>query len=335
MCVYMIWYHVGFGLDKCLSNFFDGMISSFPLLPFCMMKESSAPKATNIIRPSNQNTTVKSYPPQFVSKPSKIIASSKIHEKSSTFSLYDPKQHTATFQPLKKPVIELYKPGKYQLKMLTRPQPISQKLEQQVSDPIPPSFALHMPINKPEMVDQKQENLSILSDNEDAENQAEAEDSQGEEEEEEEEEEEQQNTVDDSLPEARINRKIADLEISNKSLLTINEMLESTVRHQAKQVASFKKQMMTIPDQEEQQEQQRREEIIQQAENEEDWENDEQFNRLKRMTEMLIEQAQNALVFQAQAAGGRVIMTGHHHRRSSSTRRHRSTRSSNNETQQQ
>lgn len=61
---------------------------------------------------------------------------------------------------------------------------------------------------------------------------------------------------------------------------------------------------------EEQQEQQRREEIIQQAENEEDWENDEQFNRLKRMTEMLIEQAQNALVFQAQAAGGRVIMTG-------------------------
>jgi len=61
---------------------------------------------------------------------------------------------------------------------------------------------------------------------------------------------------------------------------------------------------------EEQQEQQRREEIIRQAENEEDWENDEQFNRLKRMTEMLIEQAQNALTFQAQATGGRVITTG-------------------------
>ena len=60
----------------------------------------------------------------------------------------------------------------------------------------------------------------------------------------------------------------------------------------------------------EQQEQQLREEIIQQAENEEDWENDEQFNRLRRMTEMLIEQAQNALLFQAQATGGRVIMTG-------------------------
>lgn len=61
---------------------------------------------------------------------------------------------------------------------------------------------------------------------------------------------------------------------------------------------------------EEQKEQQLREEIIQQAENEEDWENDEQFKRLKQMTEMLIEQAQNALTFQAQATGGRVIMTG-------------------------
>ncbi|KAF1803281.1 hypothetical protein FB192DRAFT_1434658, partial [Mucor lusitanicus] len=324
----MIWYHVEFDLVKCLSDFFNGMISSFSaLLSFCMMKEPTAPKAINIIRPSNQNTTVKNYPPQFVSKPSRIIASSKIHEKTSTFSLYDPKQHTATVQPLKKPVIELYKPGgKYQLKMLTRPSPppqhISQKPEQQqVSNPIPP--ALQMPINKPEMLllDQKQEDLSKLSDAED-----EAEEDGPDEEQQ---EEEQQNTIDDSLPEARINRKIADLEISNKSLLTINEMLESTVRHQAKQVASFKKQMMTIPDAEEQQEQQRREEIIQQAENEEDWENDEQFNRLKRMTEMLIEQAQNALVFQAQAAGGRVIMTGHHHRRSSSTRRHRSTRSSN------
>ncbi|KAL9551335.1 hypothetical protein MBANPS3_004314 [Mucor bainieri] len=297
-----------------------------------MMKEPAAPKAINIIRPTNQNTTVKNYPPQFVSKPSKIIASSKIHEKASTFSLYDPKQHAITVQPLKKPAIELYKPAKYQLKMLNRPH-ISQKPEQ-VSNPIPSPPALQMSMNKAVIVaDQKQEDLSVLSDNEDAIDQAEEEEET--EEAEEEEEEEQKNSSDDGLPEARINRKIADLEISNKSLLTINEMLESTVRHQAKQVASFKKQMMTIPDAEEQQEQQRREEVIQQAENEEDWENDEQFNRLKRMTEMLIEQAQNALIFQAQATGGRVIMTGHHHRRSSSTRRQRSTRNSNNETQQQ
>ncbi|KAG1118641.1 hypothetical protein G6F42_013152 [Rhizopus arrhizus] len=291
-----------------------------------MMKESSAPKAINIIRPSNQNTIVKNHPPQFIAKPSKIISSSKIHEKSSTFSLYDPKQHVATVQPLKKPVIELYKPGKYQLKMLSRP-PTSQRPEQVSSNhplPLPPP-ALQMSIDKPTMSDHKSEDLTMLSDDED----------QEEDQDEDEEEKEQQNSIDENLPEARINRKIADLEISNKSLLTINEMLESTVRHQAKQVASFKKQMMTCPDAEEQQEQQRREEIIQQAENEEDWENDEQFIRLKRMTEMLIEQAQNALLFRAQAAGGRVIMTGHHHRRSSSTRRHRSTRSSNNETQQQ
>ncbi|KAK4510299.1 uncharacterized protein ATC70_004729 [Mucor velutinosus] len=317
------------------------MISSFPLLPFSMMKESSAPKAINIIRPSNQTTNVNNHPPQFVSKPSKIIASSKIHQRSSTFSLYDPKQHTATVQPLKKPMIELYKPGKYQLKMLTRPH-ILQKSEQ-MSNPTPPLPALPMPIT--DIVDQKQEDLSVPSDNEGAEDQAEVTQEEEEEQEEQEQEQEQerkeeeakqQSTNNDSLPEARIHRKIADLEISNKSLLTINGMLELTVRHQAKQVASFKKRIMTIPDAEEQQEQQRREEIIRQAENEEDWENDEQFNRLKRMTEMLIEQAQNALTFQAQATGGRVITTGHHHRRrSSSTRRHKSTRSSNNETQQQ
>ncbi|GAN08465.1 hypothetical protein MAM1_0206c07977 [Mucor ambiguus] len=217
--------------------------------------------------------------------------------------------------------------------MLTRPH-ISQKPAQQVANPIPTPLALQMPIDELEIaVDQKQEDLSVLSDNEDAEDLEEEESKEADKEEEE--GNEQQNAIDDSLPEARINRKIADLEISNKSLLTINEMLESTVRHQAKQVASFKKQTMTIPDVTEQQEQQRREEIIQHAENEEDWENDEQFNRLKRMTEMLIEQAQKALIFQAQATGGRVIMTGHHHHRSSSTRRHRSTRSSNNETQQQ
>lgn len=40
---------------------------------------------------------------------------------------------------------------------------------------------------------------------------------------------------------------MADLEISNQSLLKINQMLETTVRQQAKQVASFKQKMMTVP----------------------------------------------------------------------------------------
>lgn len=39
---------------------------------------------------------------------------------------------------------------------------------------------------------------------------------------------------------------MADLEISNQSLLIVNQILESTVRDQAKQVASFK-QRMTLP----------------------------------------------------------------------------------------
>ncbi|CEP14126.1 hypothetical protein [Parasitella parasitica] len=125
-----------------------------------------------------------------------------------------------------------------------------------------------------------------------------------------------------------------DLEISNKSLLTINEMLEKIVRHQAKQVASFKNKMMTCPDTEKQDEQQRQD-VRDQVENEgDDWENDEQFIRLKKMTEMLIEQAQNALSSQAQAIGGRVLMAGHHHRRSNSSRRHRNTHSSNDLQQQ-
>lgn len=55
---------------------------------------------------------------------------------------------------------------------------------------------------------------------------------------------------------------------------------------------------------------------MQQAETErddwqhDDWQHDEQFNRLRRMTEILIEQAQNALLFQPQAASNsRMIMT--------------------------
>jgi hypothetical protein len=35
--------------------------------------------------------------------------------------------------------------------------------------------------------------------------------------------------------------KIADLEISNQSLLAVNTMLESTVRKQAKQIAELQK----------------------------------------------------------------------------------------------
>ncbi|KAI7881493.1 uncharacterized protein EV154DRAFT_523367 [Mucor mucedo] len=130
---------------------------------------------------------------------------------------------------------------------------------------------------------------------------------------------------DDDNQDARTNRKMADLEISNQSLLIVNQILETTVRDQAKQVASFiqQQQRMTLPIEEhkhntslEQQEE----------EDEQDWQMDEQFTRLRRMTEFLIEQAQNALV----EAGPRTT-PGMHHRRSDSGRRshhHRSQRSS-------
>ncbi|KAI9357857.1 hypothetical protein BD770DRAFT_443581 [Pilaira anomala] len=105
-----------------------------------------------------------------------------------------------------------------------------------------------------------------------------------------------QNTEDED---ARSNRKMADLEISNQSLLKINQILETTVRQQAKQVASFKQKMMTVPNDSDQKKRETDLLILQQQilleSEEDDWEEDEQFNRLRRMTEYLIEQAQKAL----------------------------------------
>ncbi|KAI8098205.1 uncharacterized protein B0P05DRAFT_520901 [Gilbertella persicaria] len=109
------------------------------------------------------------------------------------------------------------------------------------------------------------------------------------------------------LPEPRINRKIADLEISNKSLLIINEMLESTVKSQAKQVASFRTQLQMTQTIEEAN-QQSPIQLTENEEQEEVWEHDEQFNRLRRITESLIEQGQRALVYQV-GMSGRVLVT--------------------------
>ncbi|GAA5797150.1 hypothetical protein HPULCUR_002529 [Helicostylum pulchrum] len=102
---------------------------------------------------------------------------------------------------------------------------------------------------------------------------------------------------------------MADLEISNQSLLKINQMLETTVRQQAKQVASFKQKMMTIPNDDEQKKRETDQLLLQHQillENEDDWEKDEQFNRLRRMTESLIEEAQKALDYRVEI-GARVL----------------------------
>lgn len=179
------------------------------------MKELSAPKATNIIRPSNQNTNKNNYP-QFISKPSKITRS-QIYGKTSTFSLYDPKQsiQQSAFhvQPLKKPVIELYRPGKHQLKIVNRSQ-ISQKPQATSS-----IFTnRHLAMDKLKINKKEAEDLSALSDQDQEESEGDDYDSNDEEQDEEQEEGEEEEeeeiikeldkTTDDNLPEARINRKV-------------------------------------------------------------------------------------------------------------------------------
>ncbi|KAI9315317.1 hypothetical protein BX666DRAFT_1879147 [Dichotomocladium elegans] len=97
------------------------------------------------------------------------------------------------------------------------------------------------------------------------------------------------------VKEARVNRKIADLEISNQSLLAVNEMLEITVRRQATQVAQLRKQLgvkgpldikpLHLP-------------LDNQNDDDEsdtNWENDTLFSRMKQLTESMIQQGEASL----------------------------------------
>ncbi|KAI9481467.1 MAG: hypothetical protein EXX96DRAFT_566869 [Benjaminiella poitrasii] len=112
----------------------------------------------------------------------------------------------------------------------------------------------------------------------------------------------------DPINEARVNRKIADLELSIKSLLTVNAMLEATVKKQASQLNQIKKQQSanehgiqydSIVEQE----------LIEPVkdnsseENEEDWETDLLFQKLKKVTENMIEQGQRSLNFEYKILG--------------------------------
>ncbi|ORX56778.1 hypothetical protein DM01DRAFT_1334336 [Hesseltinella vesiculosa] len=108
------------------------------------------------------------------------------------------------------------------------------------------------------------------------------------------------------LNEARVNRQIADLEISNQSLLAVNAMLEATVRKQALEVAKLKKQLNGTD--------QQGDLIAPFAPpplpttdfSEDEWENDKVFQRLCQMTDSLIEHAQAAVAFEVKGMG-RVI----------------------------
>ncbi|KAI9359791.1 hypothetical protein BD770DRAFT_442381 [Pilaira anomala] len=139
-------------------------------------------------------------------------------------------------------------------------------------------------------------------DNEDLKDQDENDIDDDDEEEEEEEEEEDEPIIN----EARVNRKIADLELSINSLLTVNAMLESTVRKQASQLSQMKTKMMSgesidlildeVPT------------IMEVPENlneneEDDWEKDVLFQKLRKITEQMIEQGQKSIDFEYKILG--------------------------------
>lgn len=96
------------------------------------------------------------------------------------------------------------------------------------------------------------------------------------------------------------------MELSINSLLTVNAMLESTVRKQASQLSQMKTKMMSgesidlildeVPT------------IVEVPENlneneEDDWEKDVLFQKLRKITEQMIEQGQKSIDFEYKILG--------------------------------
>ncbi|KAI8584379.1 hypothetical protein K450DRAFT_219565 [Umbelopsis ramanniana AG] len=106
--------------------------------------------------------------------------------------------------------------------------------------------------------------------------------------------------------EAKINRKIADLEISNTSLLAINATLEGKLRKQAKMIEELKRQLSSshdslrsgtpTPDL-------TRLDDSDEQEGEDPLEGDEVFTRIRSLLENLLENAQQALDHKSKATG--------------------------------
>ncbi|KAI8374821.1 hypothetical protein BD560DRAFT_488906 [Blakeslea trispora] len=118
--------------------------------------------------------------------------------------------------------------------------------------------------------------------------------------------------------ESTLYKKIADLKIENKSLITINKVLESTVRQQAKHVASLQEYSEMnlgrndlLP----------RTYIFHGIE----YEQNDQLDRLRKKTEMMIEEGQRALAYQVGAGDCVLASNGDHYPllRSSNTPRKR------------
>ncbi|KAI9006248.1 hypothetical protein CLU79DRAFT_780586 [Phycomyces nitens] len=310
-----------------------------------MAKEASQPKAVNILRPSGMSRSASvhstsSLTPSYVSQSSVTtrkpkISMAKIQEpikpsinlyhptrpyKSSVVSDYQPRSHPSFPIKESRPQIEIYKPIKRQTSsQQLKPEQVHHQPQvanlRSVLGPITaPVTTIRRYSNEhqerdpsPEAIDSSHNKSTLLGSSDD-EYEDDLKDSPKEESDEYSDEEIEKDDSEEEpvMSEARVNRKIADLEIANQSFMAVNAMLEATVRKQASQVAQLKKQLklnqangedIGLPAEPPKQEL---------ADLEEEWEKDEVFQRLCHLTDQMLERAQAAVVFEFKGLG-RVI----------------------------
>ncbi|OBZ85586.1 hypothetical protein A0J61_06368 [Choanephora cucurbitarum] len=115
----------------------------------------------------------------------------------------------------------------------------------------------------------------------------------------EEEEEEDMSDSQSSSSESTLSTKIADLKMANKSLLTINKVLESTVRQQAKHIAFLQDVHLYLHE---------RSFSYQAIESEQS----NQLDRLERKIEMMIQEGERALAYQVGVSDCVLASNGDH-----------------------
>ncbi|KAG0736811.1 hypothetical protein G6F16_010532 [Rhizopus arrhizus] len=139
------------------------------------------------------------------------------------------------------------------------------------------------------------------------------------------------------LDEARTNRKIADLEIENQTLLSLNTTLESKLKQQALQISELEKRLQQvneppltpISDKQVDDEDDQNESVFSFKSIEEDEEeSDRIFQRVKLAVEHLIEQAEIALIEKSKQSGKVLQQQDHHLKEDEETLRKLSIRSS-------
>ncbi|EIE77132.1 hypothetical protein G6F55_008993 [Rhizopus delemar] len=139
------------------------------------------------------------------------------------------------------------------------------------------------------------------------------------------------------LDEARANRKIADLEIENQTLLSLNTTLESKLKQQALQISELEKRLQQvneppltpISDKQVDDEDDQNESVFSFKSIEEDEEeSDRIFQRVKLAVEHLIEQAEIALIEKSKQSGKVLQQQDHHLKEDEETLRKLSIRSS-------